>query len=229
MDSVSRMPKPEPSTVLVRAGLVGWGVQGLYVLAELAAAAGARAPYSLWNNTISDLGAVSCGVVDYPAGPVPVCSPWHPLMNAAFVVFGVLMAVGAVLLRPVLPTGRAATVSVALWVVAGLSSIGTGLAPEDVAPAWHVALSAPAFLAQPLALVLLGFALRGPRLRWPVLVAATVSIAGAVGFFAVSGGAEFGGLLERAALWPGYLWCTAFAVTVAAARRTGPATVPARA
>ena len=67
-----------------------------YFVAE-AAVIGAWAgqePYSRRTGYISDLGAVGCGVFDGR----DVCSPAHVLMNASFVVQGIGMMVGALLL-----------------------------------------------------------------------------------------------------------------------------------
>ncbi|WP_117215592.1 DUF998 domain-containing protein [Allorhizocola rhizosphaerae] len=194
-----------------------WFVQPLYVVSEFVTAAKVTAPYSFVDNTISDLSAATCTTVDYPHGPVPVCSPWHGLMNASFVVFGLLLLVGAVLLRRTLPSGVAATVSVVLWVVSGLSSIGTGLVPLDRDLALHSLLSLPVFLAQPVAIITLGVALRG-RQRALALVVGVVSLVGTVAFLALTGSAEFGGLAERLALWPGYLWLPVAAWSLAADR-----------
>ena len=68
-----------------------------YFVAE-AAVIGAWAgqqPYSRRTGYISDLGAVGCGVFDGR----DVCSPAHVLMNASFVVQGIGMMVGALLLE----------------------------------------------------------------------------------------------------------------------------------
>src|SRR5258708_40175472 len=51
-------------------------------------------PFSLGLNTISDLGATTCGIIDGR----DVCSPLHLLMNVAIIVFGCLMASGSLLL-----------------------------------------------------------------------------------------------------------------------------------
>ena len=71
-----------------------------YFVAE-AAVIGAWAgqqPYSRRTGYISDLGAAGCGVFDGR----DVCSPAHVLMNASFVVQGIGMMVGALLLSTAL-------------------------------------------------------------------------------------------------------------------------------
>ena len=56
---------------------------------------GRAEPYSRRTGCISDLGAVGCGIFDGR----DVCSPLHLLMNASFVVQGLGMLVGALLLE----------------------------------------------------------------------------------------------------------------------------------
>lgn len=213
-----------PVSSTARIGAVMWLVQPIYVGTELVTAAKVTAPYSFADNTISDLGASSCTSIEYPFGPVPVCSPWHGLLNGSFVVFGLFLALGAVLIRRWLPPGATATISVVLWVIAGLSSIGTGLVPLDQDLGLHALVSEPVFVAQPLALITLGLALRRyrPALAWSALTVGVISLAGVAAFFVRAGSADLGGLLERLALWPGYLWLPVFAL--AAMRSLDPAT-----
>jgi hypothetical membrane protein len=192
-----------------------WLVQPLYILCELVAAAAATAPYSLMNNTISDLGATTCTTIAYPYGDIPVCSPLHALVNGAFVLFGLLMALGAVLLRGWLPRGAAATTVVVLWVITGLSSIATGLVPLDRDLGLHTIVALPAFVTQSLALLLTAHVLRHRPGQWrSALLAGVLSIVGLVVFLARTGSADLGGLFERLALWPGYLWLPVLAVAV---------------
>ena len=119
-------------------------------------------------------------------------------MNGSFIAFGALLTGGAVLLaRPLGPwvTG--------LLVVSGLSSVATGLAPLDQGAAPHAIAAAPMFVAQPIALILLGARLRNdrPRLAWTLLTTGTVTSAAAASF-ALSGDGPAAGALERLALWP---------------------------
>jgi len=158
-----------------------WLVRPVYFLVELVVAT-AYVGYSFFDDTVSDLGAVSA-------------SPWHVTMNAAFVGFGALMALGALLQHA--RHGRLVTV---LLVVAGLSSAAVGLTPLDVHPDLHVLVAAPVFVAQPLALVLLG-----RRRRLPALVPAGV-VSGVAGVVFVALDLSTGtGAVERLALWPTFV------------------------
>jgi hypothetical membrane protein len=118
-------------------------------------------------------------------------------MNGSFIGFGALLVGGAVLLARVLGTPVAV-----LLVVSGLSSVATGLAPLDVDATAHALAATPLFVAQPIALLVLGSRLRHTRRRlgWALLLAGVVTGTAAVLFVVVGGPAS--GLLERAALWP---------------------------
>lgn len=164
-----------------------------YFVAE-AAVIGAWAgqePYSRRTGFISDLGAVTCGVFDGR----DVCSPAHVLMNASFVVQGIGMMVGAVLLgtallctaarprvQPALVPARgitwaAAVTARALTAAAGAGTILVGLVPEDAGSPWHVVGAIMFFAAGAVALVLLGWVwLRQTPLSWLILACGLVSL-----------------------------------------------------
>ena len=149
-------------------------------------------PYSRRTGYISDLGATGCGVFDGR----DVCSPAHVLMNASFVVQGIGMMVGALLLsaavlctaaRPgaqfsagVRPAGSlwvAAISARALTAAAGAGTVLVGLVPEDAGSVWHAVGAIMYFAAGGLALVLLGWVwLRQTPLSWPILACGLVSL-----------------------------------------------------
>ena len=124
-----------------------------YFVAE-AAVIGAwagREPYSRRTGYISDLGALGCGGFSGR----DVCSPAHLLMNASFVVQGIGMMVGALLLssavigiaaragtRLAVAPGRrspsaAAFAARSLSLTAGAGTVIVGLVPEDAGSGWH--------------------------------------------------------------------------------------------
>ena len=164
-----------------------------YFVAE-AAVIGAWAgpePYSRRTGYISDLGAVGCGVFDGRN----VCSPAHLLMNASFVVQGVGMMVGALLLssallcaaaragvRILLRPGRRSPSRTALAArllsfTAGAGTVLVGLVPEDAGSGWHGAGAIMYFVAGALALLVLGWLwVRQTALGWFILVCGAVSL-----------------------------------------------------
>lgn len=58
--------------------------------------------YSLAHNTISDLGDTTCGIFNGR----PICSPLHVLMNISFVVLGLTMVAGSLLVSRTLARNR---------------------------------------------------------------------------------------------------------------------------
>jgi hypothetical membrane protein len=175
-------------------------VRPLYVLSEVIVAA-AVGGYSFLDDTVSALGVVGCPVA---ATVAPGCSPRHAVMNASFVGYGVLLAVGALLLARRWGTSRSGSLAVALLVVGGLGSVATGLAPLDQGSGTHLLAALPVFVAQPAGLLLLAVHLRGihPGLALGVGAAGVLCVAGAIGFGLLLDAERWSGLAERAALWP---------------------------
>ncbi len=176
-------------------------VRPAYIAAEFTVAAATTGGYSFLSDSVSRLGEVGCSTA--------YCSPRHDLMNGAFMGFGALLVTGAVLLsRPLGPwvTG--------LLVVSGLSSVATGLAPLDRDTTLHAIAAAPLFVAQPIALIVLGARLRKdrPRLAWALLAAGVVTGTAAVSFVLAADGPA-SGALERLALWSVLVGLAGFAWT----------------
>ncbi len=159
--------------------------------------------YSMTGNWVSDLGAVA--------------SPWHRVMNVSFVVQGVLIAVGAVLVRGFFPVRYWAFLL--LFVVSGAGILVVGLYPEDVDIKVHGLAALYFLLAGNLAMILLGL-LRVLRSNGQVTLAAGVIGLGALRLLiyinANSGTpgnpgtllAFYAGLVERFAIYPLQLWLT---------------------
>jgi hypothetical membrane protein len=193
---------------------VAWGLQPLYVVTELVVGTRASSDYSFAGSTVSDLGNTACRTV---RGDV-LCSPWHAGMNVAFVWFGCTLLLGALLLGTRVLRGRTGTAAVVAWCVSGLGSIGVGLLPVNEDATAHGLVALPIFVAQPLAVLLMGVSLRHerPRLSALAYVVAALSAVGAIGF-GVTVGSDSGviGAVERLALWPGYLFVSVVAVSVA--------------
>ncbi|MGA8980023.1 MAG: DUF998 domain-containing protein [Pedococcus sp.] len=175
-----------------------WLAQPGYLAAELLLALLAGVGYSLADDTISALGT-SC---DSPVSTGCSSAPWA--MNLAFVGFGALQAVGAIpLVRE--RAGRAQVVGW-LWVVAGVFSIGVGLAPVDAHPTLHSLVALPVFVAQPLAVLLHARWLTTGRLRAVGTVLGVAAVLGAVVFGALLGAQAWSGAAERLAVWPAKVW-----------------------
>jgi hypothetical membrane protein len=192
----------------LRWGGLAWLLTLQFFVAEAIAQLRFGAGYSRADNVISDLGA------SY--------SPAAGLMNASFVLQGVLIATGALLLRPVLRgvAGRLATV---LLVVAAAGVIVVGIVPLDADSTVH-AVGAGAHLAgSSLGLLALAHAMRQRSEGLGSIVAVLGVVASAASVFFVAGITRFlgEGGMERAAVYPLPL---ALAITALALWRSGAGT-----
>ncbi len=220
-------------------------MQPAYLLVELAVAGlalTASAAYSLRDDTISSLGQLTCAP-GHGGSDVAVCSPAHLALDAAFIVFGLLRVVGALVLARRLAPGPARSVATVAWVASGVASAAVGLAPVDAAPTVHSLVAAPVFVLQPLAVLATAEALRRTRgsgggpdgiPRWVVGAGFAVGVltAGAAVAFGVRiGSPTWVGGLERLALWPTYPWLGVvgwWALTTQRRHRARPADLSAQ-
>lgn len=185
-----------PDTTSTRQYIGAWSVLSVlqYFAAEAAVIGAWAGPaaYDLRTGYISDLGALSCGVYDGRQ----VCSPLNWLMNASFVVQGLGMLLGAVLLTSgLLCVAARADLRVqprrrpwlaAAWVriltgAAGAGTVIVGLVPEDAGSNWHFVGAVVYFLAGAAGLLLLGILwLRKTAFAWFILACGAVSLAALV-------------------------------------------------
>jgi len=175
-----------------------------YFAAEAIAIQGWPGRYSLSRNFISDLGALHCA-------PGAICSPLHAWMNGAFVLQGVLIVSGTLLLRPSFPRGMLWSLALALIGGSGAGAFLVGLAPEDAFPALHYAGAVENFVACNLGMALIGVAMLLRR-SGPKRLGAISLAAGALGLTAIAllaAGVDLGlgaGGVERSAAYPFPLW-----------------------
>lgn len=174
-------------------------------------------PYSRRTGFISDLGAMGCGAF----GGRDVCSPAHLLMNASFVVQGVGMMVGALLLSSALlcvaarpgvrvrlrPGWRSPSTAAAaarlLSFTAGAGTIVVGIVPEDAGSGWHGVGAVMYFAAGSLALLVLGWLwVRQTALGWFILACGGVSLAALVTAGVTAMAVPEPGTLERLMGYP---------------------------
>jgi hypothetical membrane protein len=191
-----------PHRVLIGAAL--WAGTLQFFLVEALVQAHWAVPYDRRHYYISDLGALHCAV---STGGRSVCSPWHTLMNASFVLQGLLIGGGALLLDHMWrrTSKHQASATTALLAIAGGGVALVGLAPEDVAPSLHVVGAAGNFLGGNAGLVMLFVA--GRRSMHPV-GAVWAGVLGTVGLAALAWfvvGADWGlgpGGIERVIAYP---------------------------
>ena len=190
---------PDAPSRAVQLGALAFLLRPTYIATEYVTAAATTGGYSFVSDSVSKLGEVGCSE--------GYCSPRHAVMNGSFMGYGVLLAGGALLLAK--PLGPWVT---ALLVISGVSSYATGLAPLDQDAALHALAATPLFVAQPVALLVLGHRLREERpvLAKSLFVTGVVTAAAAAAFI-VAGDDRAAGALERLALWPVLFGLGAFA------------------
>jgi hypothetical membrane protein len=212
---------PAALTRAVALGGACWSLLVLFFVGQAVAQAAVTAPYSLLHNTISDLGATTCGPLAIGDYRSEVCSPWHPVMNATFVLSGVLTAAGAGASRLAWPAVRRARWGLVVLALSGAGETVAGLVPHDVNPVPHVAGSIVGILGLNAGVLLLGTALwpARPGLGGAALLAGAV---GLFGFFVAPAAGLPTGLSERLAGYPGVLWL--IAVGLLLVRSAAPAT-----
>jgi hypothetical membrane protein len=177
-------------------------------------------PYDARVNYISDLGAVNCQyhVHRLTLFADAICSPYHALMNISFVLQGILMCAGCLLLRSLFPRTRLSNLAIMMIFLTGLTMMALGLAPEDTHEHRHTAAAIAHSFFQNVGLILLGISLLRRRHVFPLWGWMTTS-AGAIGFlFAIlmffrnhlaPGYLGLGpGGIQQLSLYPSLLWLT---------------------
>lgn len=205
-----------------------WILAVEYYIVQIVVAAAWPTTYSLGRNPISDLGNTSCGLYDHRY----VCSPRHALMNAAFIVLGVVMAAGAPLIYQEFPKRRLTVIGFSCMAIAGLGTILVGAFPENVDDTLHVIGAAAPFLVGNAGLVVMSYALPLPRTMG--LYTMISGVIGLGGLVLLAVGAYLGlgrGGMERVTAYPQTLWLIVFGLYMsknhyARRRRTRPMTRP---
>ncbi len=188
-----------------------WIVSFQYYVVQIIAAAAWKIPYSIINNTISDLGNTVCG--DYSGRFV--CSPLHGLMNGSFIMLGITMMIGAMLIYQEFSESLSSAFGFAFMALAGLGTILVGVFPENSIGIAHQLGAFLPFFVGNLGLVILGLVLDVPNsLRLFTFLAGVISLA-AFGLFSLHFylGLGIGGM-ERIVAYPQTVWLIAFGVYI---------------
>ncbi len=150
-----------------------------YFAVQLFAALQWRPPYSLSRDTISDLGNTACGTWNARY----VCSPSHNVMNASFVVLGITMTLGSVLVSRYFANGRASKVGFAAMTISGLGVIMVGFFPENSVSALHGLGAAIPFVLGNASLIILALSLKMPALlRLYFFLSGVIALLGLVAY-----------------------------------------------
>jgi hypothetical membrane protein len=134
----------------------------------------------------------------------------------SFLVQGVLIFAGAVVVWPLFPRGLA-RLALGLIAASGLGVAVVGLAPEDAAPGWHYLGAAENLLLSNTGAALIGAALlrekRAPRAVG--LLSLGFGLIGLAGLAGLAVRVDFGlgaGVIERIAAYPFPLWLAGMGV-----------------
>ncbi len=147
-------------------------------------------------NWISDLGTAK--------------SPLHWVMNGSFVLQGLLISVGAILMRRLFPAKWSYQVALMLFLVSGLGVLVLGLVPEDRVAEVHRLGAQVHLLAGNLGMILMGLAMIAGTARRRFRGAITL-LAGLLGLTALTLlalGEKDVGTFERLSAYPLTLWLT---------------------
>jgi hypothetical membrane protein len=217
---------------VVHRGAIVWivaAVQFVIVMAVVQAAWSGPPSYSLAHNYISDLGNTACGPWPH-ATSARVCSPWHDVFDGSSVALGILVLLGAVLVRSAFPRRGSTTVGLALLMLAGIGSIGVGLSPENVDLAVHSLSAAIAFVLGNLSLIVLGVAMfRDTRWNGYRAYSMLSGLWGLVAFLLFYTGHYLGlgvGGMERMIVAPLLLWLVVCSVHLLRVPQYAPSKIP---
>ncbi len=108
-----------------------------YFLVQCIVAMAWPVAFSLRRNFISDLGNTICGIQHGKY----ICSPLHGLMNFSFIVIGLALVFGALIMYHSLASSNMTKRAFALIGIAGLGTTGIGFLPENLAPTPHITIA----------------------------------------------------------------------------------------
>ncbi len=153
-----KMTQQPSSLAVTRLGTLAWIVGTIqFFVCHLIVQSAWPTPYSWLLNNVSDLGNVYC----QPWGDNgrTVCSPLHDLMNVSFVVEGLLIVAGVLLIGSLWSRALSSRAARVLIVIAALAIVVAGLAPADINENVHVVLGAlPITFLGNIGLILAGLA-----------------------------------------------------------------------
>jgi hypothetical membrane protein len=188
-----------------------WILSVQYFIIQIIAASAFRTAYSLRFNTISDLGNSVCG--NYSGRYV--CSPQHNLMNASFIVFGITMASGSLLIYQEFKRNRATLIGFSCMALAGFGTLIVGLFPENTISFLHIFGASLPFLLGNAGLIVLSISLPIPRLlRYYTFLTGVIALIALVFFYTGHYlGIGIGGM-ERIVAYPQTFWLIVFGLYI---------------
>ena len=148
------------SRVSDTAGFMSWILLIFYFPVEWIVTSRMISTYSFMNQPMSDLGVERCMSHAYSLAPYHICSPLSGLMNITFIVTGILIALGAVLLHRFFGEGTGVRIATGMWIVYGLGYSISGIFPADINFAVHTIFSLPGMVLQIPAMIIIAKSIR---------------------------------------------------------------------
>lgn len=197
-------------------GPIVWVLSVQYFVVQWFAAAVWMPSYSWRYNVISDLGNTACG----PFADRFVCSPQHALMNASFIILGITMALGSLLIYTEFKRTRASFIGFVLMGLAGFGTVLVGASPENTNIILHGVGAFLALAVGNVSLIVLSLSLRGvrPSFRIYTFLSGSISV---LGFLLFASHAYIGlgpGTIERLVSYPQTIWLMLFGLYMCATR-----------
>ena len=191
-------------------GPLVWVLSVQYFVVQLFVAKAWTIPYSWSTNVISDLGNSACGLY----AERYVCSPDHALMNASFILLGLTMALGSLLIYQELKTSTPSFIGFSLMGLAGLGTVLVGLYPENTSSIMHASGAFLALFISNISLIVLALALSSvPKsLRIYTFISGAISI---IAFILFASHTYIGlgqGGMERLVSYPQTIWLILFGI-----------------
>lgn len=196
-------------------GPLFWLLSLQYFIVQIIVGAAWDAPFSLMTHAISDLGNTVCG----PYADRYVCSPWHDLMNASFILLGVTVTIGSFFITSAFRKNYKSRLGFRCMALAGIGTIFVGAFPENTVSFMHFIGAALPFFCGNLALIIFGLYLQLPvAFKWYTLLSGMVGLV-AFALFLLNHylGLGLGGM-ERIVAYPQTIWLIAFGFYVSADR-----------
>ena len=197
-------------------GPLVWILSIQYFVTQFIAATVWPIPYSWAQNVISDLGNTACGTyVDRY-----VCSPSHVLMNTSFLLLGITMAVGSMLIYTEFRRSRLSFFGFICMALAGLGTVLVGLFPENTISGFHFIGAFLALGVGNLGMVILAFAITQARASFRIYTFLSGILAlTAFNLFAAHVYLGLGsGAMERIASYPQTVWLILFGLYMTGTR-----------
>lgn len=141
-------------------GFLSWILLILYFPIEALVTSRTTSTYSAINQAMSDLGVTECMSHAYALAPYHICSPLSGLMNVTFIITGILIASGAILLHRFWSDGQKTGIATVMWVIYGLGYSVSGIYPADVNFWVHTLFSLPSMFLHIPAMIIIARAIR---------------------------------------------------------------------